>query len=258
MQKNNNMETGKLQKALFFLLLALPAQTFAQWDITKEATTTASGEIGISDYNVTIDKKLIVNNGISLKGQLQINSPYGLVFSSNKDNLPLLINESNDGWHFQTTSYTDKQTPLFFTCESYTFQVKSGNSFLIKGGPLVVEDKITCKNRLNVTEINSDQIKTKDITVEMNQAADYVFDESYKLQPLDEVESYVKSNKHLPGIPSASEMATEGMSVSQMSNLLLEKVEELTLHMIQMQKKMEQLQSENNTLKSEMERMKQK
>ena len=80
----------------------------------------------------------------------------------------------------------------------------------------------------------------------MNNAADYVFEDNYDLKSLNEVESYVKANKHLPGVPSAAEMAENGMSVSEMSNLLLEKVEELTLHMIELQK-------ENQALKAKVE-----
>ena len=113
--------------------------------------------------------------------------------------------------------------------------------FWIYTSELNVEGKINCKNELNVTQIKTEDIKTEtirtsDITVDMNNAADYVFDENYNLQDLSEVEAYVKENKHLPGVPSAADMAENGMSVSQMSNLLLEKIEELTLHMIELQK----------------------
>ena len=83
----------------------------------------------------------------------------------------------------------------------------------------------------------------------MNHAADYVFAENYNLKSLSEVENYVKENKHLPGVPSAAEMAENGMNVAEMSNLLLEKIEELTLHMIQLQK-------ENQALKAEVEMLK--
>jgi len=119
-------------------------------------------------------------------------------------------------------------------------------SLMTINAELKVEGKITCKNELNVTKLNTEEIRTNDITVDMNNAADYVFDPAYNLQDLSEVENYVKENKHLPGIPSAAEMAENGMSVAQMSNLLLEKIEELTLHMIELQK-------ENNALKSRIE-----
>ena len=113
---------------------------------------------------------------------------------------------------------------------------------------LNVNGPIVCKNRMKVAEVETDMLRTKDVTVDMDHAADYVFDEDYDLKSLDEVEAFVKENKHLPGIPSASKMKEEGMSLSEMSNLLLEKVEELTLHLIRVEK-------ENRALKAEMERM---
>ena len=118
---------------------------------------------------------------------------------------------------------------------------------------LEVSGKIKCQNELEVAEVKADQIKTRDINVEMNNAADYVFDENYNLRSLSEVESFVKENKHLPGVPSAAEMAEKGMSMSQMSNLLLEKVEELTLHLIDMKKEINSLKEENASLRSKLE-----
>ena len=101
---------------------------------------------------------------------------------------------------------------------------------------------------MKVAEIEAEKMRVNDVTVNMDHAADYVFDENYDLKSLDEVEAFVKENKHLPGVPSASKMKEEGMSLSEMSNLLLEKVEELTLHLIRVEK-------ENRALKAEMERM---
>lgn len=124
------------------------------------------------------------------------------------------------------------------------------SEFNLEEGNLNVNGTITCKNQMKVTRIESEEIRTADIKVDMNHAADYVFDNGYKLEPLTEVEQYVKSNKHLPGFPSAAEMAEKGVSLSEMSNMLLEKVEELTLHMIEMQKQIKQLQEENEALKA--------
>ena len=135
---------------------------------------------------------------------------------------------------------------------SSELQLKRGDVKVDKN--LDVAGKITCHNEIEVTamnagSINADGINAKDIKVELPAAADYVFEDNYNLKSLSEVESYVKENKHLPGMPSASEFAEKGMSVSEMSNKLLEKVEELTLHMIQLEK-------ENKALKAEMELMK--
>jgi hypothetical protein len=66
--------------------------------------------------------------------------------------------------------------------------------------------------------------------------ADYVFDPAYHLAPLREVAAYVDANHHLPGIPAAEEMKREGVSLGDMQTKLLAKVEELTLHMIELEK----------------------
>lgn len=145
--------------------------------------------------------------------------------------------------------------PISFNASEYNF--KFWNEDI---GVMHVDGKIVCKEEIRVAEVNTNKVNTdevntqginaKEIKVEMGNAADYVFDEEYDLKPLDEVEAFVKSNKHLPGVPSASELKENGMNVSEMSNLLLEKVEELTLHLIRLQKEVEQLREENNALKN--------
>ncbi|WP_286863354.1 MULTISPECIES: hypothetical protein [Sphingobacterium] len=81
------------------------------------------------------------------------------------------------------------------------------------------------------------QIKVKtDITV-----PDYVFEPDYNLKSLQEIESYVKINKHLPEMPSASEVGKNGLDVAEMNLLLLKKVEELTLHLIEKDKTIKEI-----------------
>ena len=75
--------------------------------------------------------------------------------------------------------------------------------------------------------------------------ADYVFDPSYKLMPLEEVENYTKANKHLPNVPSADEITKEGIDVAKISKMFMEKIEELTLHVIQLNKRINELEYQN-------------
>ncbi|MBS1680642.1 MAG: hypothetical protein JST48_02935 [Bacteroidetes bacterium] len=70
---------------------------------------------------------------------------------------------------------------------------------------------------------------------------DYVFDPAYQLPTLEETEKYVNENHHLPEVPSAAEIEKDGMSLNGMNVILLKKVEELTLHLIQLKKENEQL-----------------
>ena len=73
--------------------------------------------------------------------------------------------------------------------------------------------------------------------------ADYVFEPGYRLMPLSEVASFIEKNHHLPEIPSAAEVAKSGVSVGEMQAKLLAKVEELTLHLIEAEKQIRELQS---------------
>jgi hypothetical protein len=71
--------------------------------------------------------------------------------------------------------------------------------------------------------------------------ADYVFEPSYKLLPLDKVEAFINENKHLPNVPSAEEMSKNGLDVVNSDSKLLEKIEELTLYIIELNKEIQSL-----------------
>lgn len=68
---------------------------------------------------------------------------------------------------------------------------------------------------------------------------DYVFSSGYKLSPLSDVEKFIQKNKHLPDVPSAEKVSRDGMDLVQMNLILMRKVEELTLYVIEQQKQIE-------------------
>lgn len=68
---------------------------------------------------------------------------------------------------------------------------------------------------------------------------DYVFEPEYRLRPLDEVEAHIRERRHLPGVPSAAEVETQGLSMSDMSRRMMEKIEELTLYAIEQHRRLE-------------------
>ena len=80
--------------------------------------------------------------------------------------------------------------------------------------------------------------------------ADYVFSDSYKLRSLNEVEQYIRKNKHLPGVPSAEEVAQHGIDVGKMDAKLLEKIEELTLYMLELKKENQEMKKAISELTS--------
>ena len=80
--------------------------------------------------------------------------------------------------------------------------------------------------------------------------SDYVFDESYKLKSLDEVEKFIQQNKHLPNIPSAAEVEKNGLQLGDTQKRMMEKIEELTLYMIEANEQIKNSKKEIETLKS--------
>lgn len=82
---------------------------------------------------------------------------------------------------------------------------------------------------------------------------DYVFEDNYNLITLKEIEEYIKTNKHLPGIPTAETIKQEGITVGEMQIKQMEKIEELTLHLIEKDKEVNNLKEENLDLKARLE-----
>ncbi len=88
-------------------------------------------------------------------------------------------------------------------------------------------------------------IRSNEVVVETGWA-DYVFNEKYVLKPLSEIEKFIQLNKHLPGIPSALEIQKNGLPVGETQKMMMEKIEELTLYIIQLNKRIEELEKTSN------------
>ncbi len=85
---------------------------------------------------------------------------------------------------------------------------------------------------------------------------DYVFRSGYPLMSLDALEQSIQENGHLPGLPSATEIETDGIQVGEMQRRIVEKVEELTLYAIQQGKQLKEMQSVIDQLKAENDALK--
>jgi len=87
--------------------------------------------------------------------------------------------------------------------------------------------------------VNGDAIFTKIKVKIYTTWPDFVFLKNYQLPSLRELENFIKANRHLPGVPAAPQVEKEGLDVAEMNRLLLQKIEELTLYIIQQQKLIE-------------------
>ncbi|MEM9337262.1 MAG: shufflon system plasmid conjugative transfer pilus tip adhesin PilV [Bacteroidota bacterium] len=96
-------------------------------------------------------------------------------------------------------------------------------------------------------------VHAKEVLIDLEvPGPDYVFEADYDLRSLEEIETYVKKEKHLPEVPPAAEMEANGVEVGEMNMLLLKKVEELTLHLIEQNK---QLKAQNERVEAQNERI---
>ncbi len=133
------------------------------------------------------------------------------------------IGMTNGGWYFIRSKEGPGLTnPVDLQCGKYPF-------YVTKDGKTV----------------------TREVEVNRSGWCDYVFDDSYNLADLGEVEAFIKQNKHLPGVPSEEQVVNEGLQLGEMSAIQMKKIEELTLYVIELQKNYEDLQRQNDQLRAE-------
>ncbi|MFM2224492.1 MAG: hypothetical protein RJA07_694 [Bacteroidota bacterium] len=132
--------------------------------------------------------------------------------------------------------------------------VTMGNNSNGNVSNITLNGTTTCNGNLVVNDINGYELLklntndhvlyAREIQVQTTSFPDYVFNKDYKLASLKELESYIAANHHLPQMPTATEAETNGIKVSEMQNKLLQKIEELTLYLVQQQKEIDVLKKQ--------------
>ena len=103
-------------------------------------------------------------------------------------------------------------------------------------------------------EVNG-QIHAKSAKLDLKEWADYVFEDGYDLMRLREIEKYINTYGHLPEVPTTEEVQKNGIELGQMNTLLLKKIEELTLHLIEKEHQVEKLQEQYDDLQQQITRI---
>lgn len=143
---------------------------------------------------------------------------------------------------------TDTPNPLIygdFELKHLTFNGKVGIGHV----PTVDSDELTVKGKILCEEIEVIAEVTPDYVFEKYYNGFSTLKSDYKMPSLDEVEAYVKEYYHLPEVPSAAEMKENGMQLKDMTTILLQKVEELTLYTIEQEKRIKALEAKLNKQK---------
>lgn len=192
---------------------------------------------------------------------------YGVTGQTN-----LTIGIPNNAWGFSSFAAAGdlvyRSSSTAFNSASMIFHNYGGTSM-----KFAVRDKLVMKMNENGQVTIGDQtitsgpnmdfklavdgkLVTKSFRITSLNWADYVFADDYKLKPLSEVEDYIKANNHLPSIPSATEIEGNGVNVGDMLQLHMEKIEELTLYLIEMKKQNDELSKEVKVLQTQITTLK--
>ncbi|MEQ5790807.1 hypothetical protein J4E06_07070 [Muricauda sp. NFXS6] len=193
--------------------------------------TGATDDMGVTNYKVYQDGALEATLGNVSSYQV-----CGLTAATNYDFIVTALdtagNESANSNQITVTTDASTVGGLVSVWDessgtvSYTGNVAIGTTAVPSGYQLVVEG----------------HIRTREIRVDQDVWPDYVFLDDYELKSLAEIKKYIEENGHLPNIPSANEVKQNGLEVGEMNRLLLEKIEELTLHIIQQQENQQKLE----------------
>ena len=200
------------------------------FDQTRMTILQSNGNVGIGILNPMT--RLHINDG-ALK--------IGLSTSASERAKNIL--QFGDSTYVQIGEW-EKDDYLSFKASGYNFT--KGN---VGVGKLTPTCKLDVAGTMRAESIIADGlIRAEEIIVETT-GADFVFAEDYQLRPLSEVKAFIEENKHLPEIKSAQEMQENGVSVNELQTQLLQKIEELTLYLIQQEQTIQELSQELEQLK---------
>ena len=246
-------------------------------DIQGGGLRVTSGNVGIG--TTVPNTKLDVNGSTAIKGRLQLggssagwlsNSITGYsigfapsdaaifvpVYQNNTENSDLrlyITDNNNDAFSIWGNTCAGGNCGSFNSAQQVV-RFEGGGRVLFSGN-IGIGKSPDATTKLDV----AGTIRAEEIRVEANgQTADFVFAEDYNLKDLSEVETFIKNNKHLPDIPSAEEMEEQGVNLAEMNKLLLQKIEELTLYVIDLEKENKIKEEERKKEQGEREKLENK
>ncbi|SFN21123.1 hypothetical protein SAMN05421594_1492 [Chryseobacterium oleae] len=161
-------------------------------------------------------------------------------------------NGSGLGWLSSNGTLDFAKVAITLDNEGFSFLTKP-NQQIALNTPVTMNEVM--KISLNGNALLQGKLEAKELKVTLTPTADFVFEENYDLPKLEEVAQHIKEKKHLPEIASAKVMEKEGVNVGEFQIKLLQKIEELTLYVIEQnrqlkdqQEKIQKLETENTDL----------
>ena len=206
---------------------------------------TTGSNLGRTYLNSPLDIRFRIKN--SDKMVLDANGNVGIGIASPAQELHVFKSGTNADIRLQTdlaTNYLDvfcgnNRAGLFgYDKASLEFATDGKLRMFISGTDGRIG--IGTSNPQSTLAVNG-KITAKEVEVTLNGWADFVFKPDYKLLPLSEVEKFIKEHRHLPGVPSETEILSKNQNLGEMNALLMQKIEELTLYVIELKKELEEV-----------------
>jgi hypothetical protein len=205
------------------------------------------GNVGIGKRDP--QRKLDVNGDVSAKGNIVLNEGQTSCLSfGGATNQNLNWGTSYIGFNAHRNTTTENWTCAgdgahngggviyaTVTGDIYFASVPSTGT----GAKTLTDTQIKQNIKLHLT--HDGVLKTKQVSVTLANWPDFVFENDYNLLPLNEVAQYIKHNNRLPAMPSAKEIEENGLDLGEMQSKLLQKVEELTLYILDLQQQIDEL-----------------
>ncbi len=255
------LRAGASQPSVLASDVGLNIRTGAAWNDADAGGTTAmslllNGNVGIGTTNPLA--KLHIKSNYSGEVGLMLESSD--TSDPEKYNLRLrsyVLGAGMVGYQFQTKSHVGgTNIPLVFSNDG---KVAIGTTtpsptHLLTVNGAICSEEIECQTvaatDIKARSIRTENIAANDLRLQPTAWADHVLAPGYDLAPLSQVEQHIAAKGHLPGIPSAAQVASHGVSLAEMQAALLAKIEELTLHQIAQEKRLQKLESENAALRA--------
>ena len=245
--------------AMLLALFVMNSLAYGQWSTSGNNiyTDPISGDVGIG--TATIPHGSVGIAKLAIEGTNANAAGPHVQFTTASDNYPLIqilpwthdnINIFFDAYYDGINKSSDAGSSFLITKGADAFRIRY--DVAAAGGAITWNEGIALTNAGNVGIGTANpgtyklavvgKIRAFEVVVETGWS-DFVFADDYPLMPLPEVEAYIQAHKHLPDIPSEKEVAENGVSLGQTQALLLQKVEELTLYMIDLKKENEALKA---------------
>jgi hypothetical protein len=220
-QKTTNQTFILFFTSLLILMIVLPQITYAQWTQLRDGSVAYDGIVrtGALKANKSIS---VFDNGPTFGDTF--------VEFALKDELP-------------QPGHATFYTKLDRWAGRFTWQINSPTGYIdilrLEGSP--------SSNTPAILRLDG-ELRAELVRVVQNAWADYVFDSDFKLRPLSEVASFIQKNKHLPDVPSQVEIQKNGLNIGEMQKIQMQKIEELTLYIIEQNKRIENLEKQITAL----------